>query len=144
MQDTEFPGINVNRSEIQRLRSEEEAEYSLIRTNVETTKLIQIGLTIADERGRVPHPVCTWQFNFKFDHNKDKIVLQSFELLKRAGVQFDKLISDGIDLLDFAEYFEASGFVFNPNVKWVVFHGCSDFAYLLRLVRNEELPPTIE
>jgi CCR4-NOT transcription complex subunit 7/8 len=60
----------VNRNNIQGSRSEEEAEYSLIRTNVEETKLIQIGLTIADEKGNVPYPVCTWQFNFKFDLNK--------------------------------------------------------------------------
>lgn len=61
---------------------------------------------------------------------------QSHDLLKKAGVQFERLSSEGIDFLDFAEYLEASGFVYNPNVKWVVFHGSSDFAYLLRLVRN--------
>ncbi len=45
--------------------------------------------------------------------------------------------------MDFAEYFEASGFVYNQDVKWVVFHGASDFAYLLRLVSNIALPDTI-
>lgn len=29
-------------------------------------------------------------------------------------------------------------------MKWVVFHGSSDFAYLLRLVIGEELPQTID
>jgi CCR4-NOT transcription complex subunit 7/8 len=29
-------------------------------------------------------------------------------------------------------------------MKWVVFHGSSDFAYLLRLVVGEELPQTID
>ena len=29
-------------------------------------------------------------------------------------------------------------------MKWVVFHGSSDFAYLLRLVLGEELPQTID
>lgn len=51
---------------------------------------------------------------------------------------------EGIDYLDFAEYLEASGFVYNKDVKWVVFHGSSDFAYLLRLVRNMELPSLID
>lgn len=88
MQDTQFPGIYVNRNNIQGSRSQEEGEYFLIRTNVEETKLIQIGLTIADEKGNVPYPVCTWQFNFKFDISKEKIVGQSHDLLKKAGVQF--------------------------------------------------------
>lgn len=55
---------------------------------MEETKLIQIGLTIADEDGNVPYPICTWQFNFKFDISKEKIVNQSADLLKKAGVQF--------------------------------------------------------
>ena len=70
IKDTEFPGIFVSREESQRFRSEEEQEYSHIRRNVEETKLIQIGLTIADNDGNVPEPVCTWQFNFKFDIQK--------------------------------------------------------------------------
>lgn len=142
-QDTEFPGLYVSRGEINRFRTEEEAEYFLIRSNVEETKLIQIGLTIADEEGNSPYPICTWQFNFKFDIQKEKIVNQSAELLKKAGVQFDRLKSDGIDYMDFAEYFEASGFVYNRDVSWVVFHGSSDFAYLLRLVSNVQLPDNI-
>lgn len=133
----------MSREEVSRYRPEEEAEYFLIRRNVEETKLIQIGLTIADEDGNVPYPICTWQFNFKFDISKEKIVNQSADLLKKAGVQFERLKSEGIDFLDFAEYFESSGFVYHKEVKWVVFHGSSDFAYLLRLVRNSELPSTI-
>jgi hypothetical protein len=34
--------------------------------------------------------------------------------------------------------------VLNKRMKWVVFHGSSDFAYLLRLVLGEELPQTID
>ena len=33
-------------------------------------KMIQIGLSIADEKGNVPYPVNTWQFNFKWDKEK--------------------------------------------------------------------------
>jgi hypothetical protein len=36
------------------------------------------------------------------------------------------------------------GLVLNKKTKWVVFHGSSDFAYLLRLVLGEELPPSID
>lgn len=59
-------------------------------------------------------------------------------------MQFERLKLEGINYLDFAEYLEASGFVYNKDVKWVVFHGSSDFAYLLRLVRNMELPSLID
>lgn len=37
---------------------------------MEETKIIQVGLTIADEDGQVPYPICTWQFNFRFDKEK--------------------------------------------------------------------------
>lgn len=30
-------------------------------------KVIQIGISIANEKGEVPLPISTWQFNFKFD-----------------------------------------------------------------------------
>ena len=102
----------------------------------------------------MPYPICTWQFNFKWDKDKEKIVEQSYELLQRAGVRFDKLVTDGIEFQTFAEYFTGSsnilvnkiilGFILNKKTKWVVFHGSSDFAYLLRLVLGEELPNTID
>lgn len=74
--------------------------------------MIQIGLSIADEDGNIPHPTSTWQFNFKFDKDKDRIVDQSYDLLIKAGVRFDKLASEGIDYSLFAEYFAGSGKAF--------------------------------
>jgi CCR4-NOT transcription complex subunit 7/8 len=71
--------------------------------------MIQIGLSIADEKGNVPYPVNTWQFNFKWDKDKERIADQSFDLLARAGVRFDKLATDGIEFHAFAEYFAGSG-----------------------------------
>lgn len=29
----------------------------------------------------------------------------------------------------------------NQNIKWIVFHGSYDFAYLLKLVHGDGLPP---
>ena len=54
------------------------------------------------------------------------------------------MMHSGIEFADFAEYFVASGIVFNKNVKWIVFHGSFDFAYLLKLAKNEDLPMTID
>ena len=91
-QDTEFPGIIANRCEVdQRYYSEQECEYFLVKRNVEETKMIQIGLSIADENGATPLPTSTWQFNFRFDKEKDRIVDQSYDLLIKAGVRFDRL-----------------------------------------------------
>ena len=109
MQDTEFPGIIANRCEVdQRYYSEQECEYFLVKRNVEETKMIQIGLSIADENGATPLPTSTWQFNFKFDKEKDRIVDQSYDLLIKAGVRFDRLATEGIDYSLFAEYFAGS------------------------------------
>lgn len=57
---------------------------------------------------------------------------------------FTRLKSEGIDYMDFAEFLEASGFVYNKQIKWVVFHGASDIAYLLRLLMNRQLPFLID
>jgi len=35
--------------------------------NVDKLKVIQVGISIADEDGFMPPGIGTWQFNFKFD-----------------------------------------------------------------------------
>jgi CCR4-NOT transcription complex subunit 7/8 len=37
-----------------------------MRCNVDLLKIIQVGLTLADEEGNYPQDVSTWQFNFRF------------------------------------------------------------------------------
>ena len=37
------------------------------RVNVNLLKLIQLGITFFDAEGKTPHPISTWQFNFKFN-----------------------------------------------------------------------------
>ena len=39
----------------------------MVRENVNNLKLIQLGLTLTNFEGDYPQPICTWQFNFKFD-----------------------------------------------------------------------------
>lgn len=41
--------------------------YQTLRCNVDLLKIIQLGVTFMDERGRLPKTVCTWQFNFRFN-----------------------------------------------------------------------------
>lgn len=41
--------------------------YQTIRINVNELKVIQLGLTLADDNGNMPEPVSTWQFHFNFN-----------------------------------------------------------------------------
>jgi CCR4-NOT transcription complex subunit 7/8 len=60
--DTEFPGFCVKGDS----NSNQDA-YTLIKSNVDKLKLIQVGITLSDDKGNMPHPTNTWQFNLKFD-----------------------------------------------------------------------------
>ena len=60
--DTEFPGFLATRKNSPHLDA-----YSLIKANVDSLHLIQLGITLSDEEGNLPSPVCSWQFNLSFD-----------------------------------------------------------------------------
>lgn len=60
--DTEFPGFCIKGDS----NSNQDA-YTLIKSNVDKLKLIQVGITLSDDKGNMPHPTNTWQFNLKFD-----------------------------------------------------------------------------
>lgn len=62
--DTEFPGIVAR--PLGNFRSQSEFAYQMLRCNVDLLKVIQLGITLADEHGNLPPDVSTWQFNFKF------------------------------------------------------------------------------
>ena len=100
-----------------------------MRCNVDLLRIIQIGLTFADEHGNMPEPVCTWQFNFAFDLSEDMFSPESIQLLTDAGVDFQRITREGIQPNDFAELLITSGLVLNEDIKWLAFH-----AYVLQLV----------
>jgi CCR4-NOT transcription complex subunit 7/8 len=52
-----------------------------IKANVDSLKIIQIGITLSNEDGKYPEPVSTWQFNFNFDIDTDKKSTPSIQLL---------------------------------------------------------------
>lgn len=62
-QDTEFPGIVAR--PMGTFKNKADYHYQTLRCNVDMLKIIQLGITLADEEGNMPE-VCTWQFNFKF------------------------------------------------------------------------------
>jgi CCR4-NOT transcription complex subunit 7/8 len=100
-------------------------------------KLIQIGITLSDENGKLPEPVSTWQFNFNFDIETDYKSMDSINILKESGIDFQKLQRRGINPQYFAEKVIQSGMVLNDRVYWICFHGNQDFAYLLRTLTND-------
>jgi len=48
-------------------KSTTDYHYQTLRCNVDLLKIIQLGITFADENGNLPENVCTWQFHFKFN-----------------------------------------------------------------------------
>jgi CCR4-NOT transcription complex subunit 7/8 len=64
-QDTEFPGVVAR--PIGNFRTSADYHYQTLRCNVDLLKIIQLGISFADENGHLPKDVCTWQFNFKFN-----------------------------------------------------------------------------
>jgi CCR4-NOT transcription complex subunit 7/8 len=136
--DTEFPGVVA--MNMQQAFDYKDQELIIIRENVNKSKIIQIGISLSDEQGNVPLPVSTWQFNFKFDKDKDTITKDALNLLTEAGINFEKFKREGIDAAQFAEYIMASDLVLNEDIKWVAFHGGFDFGYFLQMLLNQSIP----
>ena len=135
--DTEFPGTVYNLDNITN-----DFYYKTLKLNVDSTKLIQLGITLTNKNGEFPedYPYHTWQFNFKFDIEKEKYSEESINLLKSNGIDFKKLKEDGIEYKTFANCLFNSALVLNPEVKWISYQGSYDFAYLLKILRNDKLP----
>lgn len=133
--DTEFPGV------IYQLTSfTPDFYYRSIERNVNGLKIIQLGISLYNNKGESPEECSTWQFNFHFDMAVDKYSPDSINLLVNSGIKFDKLKSHGIPQKLFAEYFITSGLVLFPNIHWICYHGSYDFAYLLKLILDDKFP----
>ena len=135
--DTEFPGIIVRAQGDMR-----DPQYHTIRSNVDRLKLIQVGITLSDSNGNFPPDTSTWQFNLKFDLQKDTYSEDSIQLLKNSGIEFDMHFREGIEPLEFAEIFTVSGLVLNEDIIYITFHSGYDFAYLLKSLTCQKLPET--
>ncbi|KAI9221214.1 ribonuclease H-like domain-containing protein [Blastocladiella britannica] len=136
--DTEFPGIVAR--PIGTFKTSTDYHYQTLRCNVDLLKLIQLGITFADENGNVPPDVCTFQFNFKFSLTEDMYAQDSIELLTKAGLDFAKHELYGIDITHFGELLMTSGLILVDDVKWISFHSGYDFGYLLKLLTCKPLP----
>jgi len=135
--DTEFPGV------VARPVSETyspDFHYKSLKVNVDLLKIIQLGLSFADEDGNFAKHCPCWQFNFKFNLNDDMFAQDSIDLLVNSGISFDDHANRGIDPMRFGELMMVSGLVLDEKVKWVSFHSGYDYGYLLKLLTTQELP----
>ncbi|TPX34183.1 hypothetical protein SmJEL517_g03070 [Synchytrium microbalum] len=137
--DTEFPGVVAR--PVGNFRTSSDYHYQTLRCNVDLLKIIQLGLSFADEEGNLPPGVCCWQFNFKFNLNDDMYAQDSIDLLTKSGIDFKKHDEFGIDVEHFGEVLISSGFVLLDDVKWISFHSGYDFGYLLKVLTCQALPP---
>ena len=133
--DTEFPGIVYSLSSLT-----DDFYYKSLKLNVDSLKLIQVGITLSNEKGEYPKPIRTWQFNLEFDITKDKSSQSSMLLLISSGIDFKKMKKCGINQKKFAQQFQKFGLVLNPDIHWISFHGGYDFAYLLKYLIGSPLP----
>ncbi|KAJ8487684.1 hypothetical protein ONZ45_g14237 [Pleurotus djamor] len=137
--DTEFPGVVAR--PIGMFPTPSDYHYQTMRCNVDLLKIIQVGLTLADENGNYPEN-STWQFNFQFNINEDMYAPDSIDLLQKAGFDFQRHEEVGISPNVFAELMITSGLVLNPDNKWISFHSAYDFGYFLKLLTGASLPMT--
>ncbi|KAL7114299.1 hypothetical protein ACP275_04G111800 [Erythranthe tilingii] len=146
--DTEFPGVILKPLRI--FPNTNEANYQSLKENVNTMKLIQLGLTLTNKNGDLPTcgetgKFIVWQFNFRdFNPSEDIYNSDSIHLLRGSGIDFEKHVAEGVEANRFAELLMSSGVVLNGSVHWVTFHCGHDFGYLLKLLTGRELPETRE
>ena len=133
--DTEFPGV-IYPCPVASF----DFYYQYTKVNVDKLKLIQLGITLTNDKGEYPPGICTWQFNLYFDCDKDEHSGESITMLYNSGIDFKLLKNKGIPHSLFAEYLIISGLVLNEKITWICFNGSSDFAYLLKYLINDLLP----
>jgi len=119
-------------------------DYKAMKMKIDSSKMIQLGITLANSKGEYPKDYYyhTWQFNFQFDKDEDKIAQSSINLLEKCGIDFTRLKNKGISPYLFLEYFLVCDLVLNPQVNWISYHGCYEFGYLSKLFSSEDLPDT--
>lgn len=122
----------------------EDGEYKALKYNVDMLKLIQLGVTLVDETGKLAEVngiPCLWQFNFKeFSMENDLYASDSINLLKEAGIDFSENQSSGVSIAAFSELLMTSGLVLNEMVHWIGFCIQYDIAYLLKALTCSPLP----
>ncbi|XP_042516536.1 probable CCR4-associated factor 1 homolog 11 [Macadamia integrifolia] len=147
--DTEFPGVVFRSTAADKAKSTSRSmeNYRVLKANVDSLHLIQLGITLTDYYGNLPDfgGSCgfVWQFNFKeFNVSSDPHSADSIDLLRQQGIDFEKNNKEGVDSTQFSELLCKSGLVVCNTFlfRWITFHGAYDFAYLLKVITRRQLP----
>ncbi|CAL9781195.1 unnamed protein product [Musa acuminata subsp. burmannicoides] len=155
--DTEFPGFLYRTRRPHRLLPPS-LRYAFLKANVDKMELVQLGLTLFDAFGDLPdigtggRVGFVWEFNFReFDVRRDPHAPDSVDLLRSSGIDFDRLPLYGIDSGQFAAHLHRSTLVAHcrfcrpHSTRWIAFHSCYDFAYLIKVLGfGRPLPNTLE
>ncbi|KAI5184599.1 CCR4-NOT transcription complex subunit 7/8 [Nematocida homosporus] len=137
--DTEFPGVIAK--PVGSFSCTSLYTYNQLRCNISLLGLIQLGVSLSDEKGDRPTP-STWQFNFYFNRDQNMSAQESMHILEQAEIDFDKLKKDGIPIEVFADFFTTSGLLMNADLTWISFHSSYDFGYLISAISGKDLPNT--
>ncbi|CAN0872637.1 Probable CCR4-associated factor 1 homolog 11 [Linum grandiflorum] len=95
--NTDFPGTVMEKTGYEWKSATPTAKYECYKANVDCLKLIQVGLTLADQDGNLldlgDESYCyIWEFNFRdFDEQNDHCNPTSINLLRQAGIVFKDL-----------------------------------------------------
>ncbi|WMV07414.1 hypothetical protein MTR67_000799 [Solanum verrucosum] len=149
--DIEYPG-NIYNLVVPFSQLSPVEKYNLLKSNVDELKLIQIGITLSDANGNLQELVIEcewfrvlWQFNFSdFDRNRDRYAEASIQLLVNSGIDFERNLELGIRSIDIDELSMSSWLVCNDSVSWVTFQGANDIVYLLRILKGQNLPYSLD
>ena len=98
--DTEFPGV-VYPCPV----CSDDFYYKFTKANVDNLKLIQLGITLANNKGELPPGICTWQFNLKYDCETDEHSNDSITMLYNSGIDFILMKNKGILMIYFLNIF---------------------------------------
>ncbi|TCD63248.1 CCR4-NOT transcription complex subunit 7 [Steccherinum ochraceum] len=141
--DTEFPGVVARPIGSFKTSSASDYHYQTMRCNVDLLKIIQVGLTLADEDGNYPQDVST-NVAVQLPLHDDMYAPESIDLLQKSGIELQQHEEMGIEPNDFAELMITSGLVLLEDTKWISFHSGYDFGYFVKLLTAESLPTTEE
>eukprot|EP00929_Paragymnodinium_shiwhaense_P091530 TRINITY_DN5144_c0_g1_i1.p1 TRINITY_DN5144_c0_g1~~TRINITY_DN5144_c0_g1_i1.p1 ORF type:complete len:412 (-),score=49.66 TRINITY_DN5144_c0_g1_i1:73-1308(-) len=138
--DTEFPGFLVQEFHLTR----RDRRYVALKDNVDKLRPIQIGIAVS--QGEECKPIGTWCFNLQFDLEKEAHTQESVSFLRRAGVDFSRHASQGIDQEVFGRKLATSSLfsLTGTRPQWVTFHGDYDYGYLMKLLTRWPLPQDAE